>query len=121
MRDEREAARPARRVREAEPARDERAQSVGADDERRAIVIVAPSPVEHANAAHAPARIAHQIRDAHSLAHLGAGGARAVEQDRIEHRAPEREPAVAKGAEAVPRHEVAAQRRAVRRAHHHAR
>src|SRR5450432_715500 len=56
-----------------------------------------------------------------TLAHLGAGCPRALQENRVEHRAPEREPAIAEGAEAVRGGELAANARAVRRTNHHPR
>ena len=87
VRDEREPPRPARRVREPEPARDHRAQPVRADDERaRRCVVVAPSFASTRTPLTRPraSRTTSVTRDA--LAHLGAGVARAVEQDGVEHR-----------------------------------
>ena len=50
-----------------------------------------------------------------------ARGARPIEENRVEHGAAQRETAIAKGAKAVLRGELAANARAIRRADHHPR
>jgi hypothetical protein len=100
--------------------RHDRAQSIRADDERCLDRLRGAVVAKHADTTDATRSVAREVRDAHSLAHLRARVLRALQEKRIENRPSQRESTIAKGAEAVLAHEVAAQCRTVRCANDHA-
>src|SRR5687768_4614934 len=120
VRYERYASREAPRANESQSPADDASQPVGADEERREQVASARL-VSDGDSARAAPIVAPHVGHSCLFDDVHTGTARRIEQDCIEHSAPDRESAIAKPSEAVWCGEVAAELPARWRAYHHSR
>jgi hypothetical protein len=119
VRDESDSARPTANTGETKPARNDGAQSIGADDEVRPMDGHSASPPRmHANGA--TSAVLLQICDVTTLLDARARVSCALEQDGIETLPRECEAAVSEAAIAVSCNELAVNPGSIRRAHAHA-
>ena len=109
------------RVREAKPARHDRAQAIGADDESRVQLFGGTVVAKDRDSANPspPSCVAREIRDAHALCDVRARRPRALQQRVVQDGATDREAAIAESAKAVRGGVIASRRRAAGRANDH--
>jgi hypothetical protein len=119
MRDESDPPRPAAKLGEAKPTGNDGAQSIGTDDDARAMHRSAAGP-PRMHADDAASGVPLQIGDMTPLLHPRTCSSRTLKQDGIETLARECEAAVSEAAIPVTRNEVAADPGSVWRAHAHA-